>query len=97
MQYLTTGCGFSEKWLRNIEQQGPMEHSTRQKDLFCDVSLTVFSIFPFPRQDKFGSRAPRPQGEWMTQALAQAEMPEIDHRVRQAFQGIVQLTDALES
>ncbi len=33
----------------------------------------------------------------MTKALALAEMPEIDHRVRQAIHGIVQLTDALES
>ena len=31
--------------------------------------------------DKSGSLAPRPQGEWMTKALALAEMPEIDHRV----------------
>jgi len=29
----------------------------------------------------------------MTRTLALAEMPEIDHRVRQTFQGIVQLTN----
>lgn len=33
----------------------------------------------------------------MIKALALAEMPEIDHRVRQAFQGIVQLTDPFKA
>ena len=59
--------------------------------------MLFFPTFPFTRHDKSGSLVPRPQGEWMTQALALAEMPEVNHRVRQAFQGIVELTDALES
>ena len=33
----------------------------------------------------------------MRKALALAEMPEIDHRVRQGFQGIMQLADPLEA
>jgi hypothetical protein len=31
----------------------------------------------------------------MVQPLAFAEMPEIDHRVRQGFQGVVQFADPL--
>jgi len=33
----------------------------------------------------------------MTKGLALAEMPQIDHRVCQGLQGIVQLTDPLEA
>jgi len=33
----------------------------------------------------------------MSKALGLAEMPEIDHRVRQTFQGIVQLTNTFEA
>ena len=33
----------------------------------------------------------------IVRTLALTEMPEIDHRVRQGFQGIVQPTDALET
>jgi hypothetical protein len=33
----------------------------------------------------------------MRKALALAEMPEIDHRVRQTFQGVMQLTNAFKA
>ena len=44
-----------------------------------------------------GLSSSRPQKEWMTKALALAEMPQIDHRVSQGFQGIMQLADPLEA
>ncbi len=36
-------------------------------------------------------------GEWMMRALALTEMPQIDHRISQAFQGIMQRTEPLEA
>ena len=33
----------------------------------------------------------------MTRTLALAEMPEIDHRVRQTFQGVMQLTNPFKA
>jgi len=59
--------------------------------------MLFFPISPFPRHDKSRSLALRPFGEWMTRTLALAEMPEIDHRVSQAFHGIVQLADPFEA
>jgi len=59
--------------------------------------MLFFPISPFPRHEKSRSLAPRPFEEWMTRTLALAEMPEIDHRISQAFQGIMQLTDSFEA
>lgn len=61
------------------------------------VSMLLVTISPFLRHDKAGSFALRPVGEWMTRTLALAEMPEIDHRVRQTFQGVVQPTDPFKA
>lgn len=74
-----------------------MEHSGKQKKPFKADLLSFFAIFLVSSHDKLRSHTPRPPGEWMRKALALAEMPEIDHRVCQGFQGIVQPADPLET
>ncbi len=53
------------------------------------VFLPFLPLFPFSKHDNSGSLSLRPQREWMEKPLAFAEMPEIDHRVCQSFQGVV--------
>jgi len=61
------------------------------------VSLPLFPIFLISKHDHSESLLPRPQREGMMQGLALAEMPEIDQRVCQGFQGVMQLADPLEA
>lgn len=58
--------------------------------------LAVFSKFLFFRQDKSRSLLRRPEGKKMMTKLALAEMPQIDHRVSQTFQSVVQPTDTFK-
>jgi hypothetical protein len=46
---------------------------------------------------QWGAKLKSTDQQWMPRILAPAKMPEIDHRVSQAFQGIVQRTDPLEA
>ena len=83
--------------MRNFEREGQIEHSVSWAEGFLMGSLPLFAVFAISWHDNFGSLSPRPQREWMRKGAALAEMPEIDHRISQAFQSIMQLTDALET
>ena len=85
-------------YYQEIEAQpGPREDATRQIHPFLPFLLSLFSIFLFPRHDQLRSLASRPERASAMRASASAEMSQINHRVSQAFQGIVQLTDPFEA
>ena len=65
--------------------------------LWFDVLLAGFLNLPVSKAGQIWVSRVRPSGESMMRTLALAEMPQIDHRVSQARQGVVQLTDPLEA
>lgn len=93
----TTGCGFCSNLMRNFEWWGQIESSMSWEEVFLIVSLPFLQSFSFSKHDNFGALSLRPQRMRIARPLTLTEMPEIDHRVRQGFQGVVQFANPLEA
>jgi hypothetical protein len=80
----------------NVERKVQIDPSTGKKALFCSFPCFFSNIRGFKAQ-QIWSLASRPQRMRIARTSTLTEMPEIDHRVRQSFQGVVQFANPLEA